>query len=140
MYIVKDKNDIREREYNHIILLVKNNTGYKNLMKLVTKAWCEQFYYKPRITHQDLFDNQEGLIVLSGCLSSPFMELIKNNKTEECYKLFKQFQSKLDDFYIEVQPIHFEEGRPVYEKLIDLYNRRLKKEGFKWVVTKKIFI
>lgn len=135
MYIVKDKSDIREREYNHIILLVKNNTGYKNLMKLVTKAWCEQFYYKPRITFQDLFDNQEGLIVLSGCLSSPFMELLKNNHEKQCYDLFKEFDSKLDDFYVEIQPINFEEGKPVYEKLIRLFEQKLKPEGFKWVAT-----
>jgi DNA polymerase-3 subunit alpha len=135
MYIVKNKEDIREREYNHIILLVKNNVGYKNLMKLVTKAWCEQFYYKPRITYQDLFDNQEGLIVLSGCLSSPFMELLKKDRADACYKLFKEFNNKLDDFYVEMQAISFPEGKDAYLKLIQLYKEKLQPEGFKMVAT-----
>ena len=135
MYIVKNKEDIREREYNHIILLVKNNVGYRNLMKLVTKAWCEQMYYKPRITHQDLFENQEGLIVLSGCLSSPFMELLKNNHPEQCYDLFKEFKSKIQDFYVEMQPINFEEGKPTYDKLMKLWREKLEPDGFKMVAT-----
>lgn len=135
MYIVKDKNDIRERDYNHMIVLVKNNTGYKNLMKLVTKAWCEQFYYKPRITYQDLFDHQEGLIVLSGCLSSPFMDKIKKNREKEATEEFLMFHEKLDDFYFEVQPISFDEGLPVYQKALEIYNKTLKKKGVKMVAT-----
>ena len=99
MYLVDSKEEVKEREYNHIILIVKNEIGYKNLMTLVTRAWCEQFYYKPRITQQDLFDHQEGLIVLSGCLSSPFLKHLKENQVEECYQLFKKFQSKIKKTY-----------------------------------------
>ncbi len=138
LYIVKDTKDIRERDYNHITVLVKNNKGYKNLMKLVTKAWTEQFYYKPRITFQDLFDHQEGLIVLSGCLSSPVMEILKNEsgfEIELAKEQLRLFKEKIQDFYIEFQPISFDEGKPVYEKLISLWNNHLKAEGFKSVVT-----
>jgi len=135
MYIVKDKNDIRERDYNHMIVLVKNNKGYKNLMKLVTRAWTEQFYYKPRITYQDLFDHQEGLIVLSGCLSSPFMDKIKKGREKEATEEFLMFHEKLDDFYFEMQPIMFEEGLPVYQKAIEIYEKTLKKKGVKMVAT-----
>ena len=134
MYIVEDNKDIREREYNHITVLVKNNIGYRNLMKLVTKAWCEQFYYKPRITFQDLFDNQEGLIVLSGCLSSPIMEHLKENRMDEARNMIKLFNERIDNFYIEIQPITFEAGIHAYEKLIDLYHE-LKHYGIKWVAT-----
>lgn len=135
MYLVKDERDIRERDYNHIIVIAKNNVGYRNLTKLVTKSWCENFYYKPRITYQDLFDNQEGLIVLSGCLSSPFLQMLKDDRVEDCYKLFKLFKSKIENFYVEMQPIHFDEGKPVYEKLIKLFRERLQPEGFEWVAT-----
>ena len=135
MYLVDSKEEVKEREYNHIILIVKNEIGYKNLMTLVTRAWCEQFYYKPRITQQDLFDHQEGLIVLSGCLSSPFLKHLKENQVEECYQLFKKFQSKIKDFYVEFQPIGFDEGLPAYKRLLELYETRLKPEGFKMVAT-----
>lgn len=135
MYIVNNKDDVHEREYHHIILLVKDNEGYRNLMKLVTKAWCEQFYYKPRITFDDLFEHQKGLIVLSGCLSSPFMHLIKENKMDEAEQLFDEFHRKIDNFYIELQPIGFDEGKPAYEKMINLYQTKLKDKGYKWVAT-----
>ena len=135
MYIVEDNKDIREREYNHITVLVKNNIGYKNLMKLVTTAWQEDhFYYKPRITYQELFDHQEGLIVLSGCLSSPIMEHLKENRMKEAKELIQMFNEKIDNFYIEIQPITFEAGIHAYEKLIDIYHE-LKHYGIKWVAT-----
>ena len=133
MYIVKDNDDIREREYNHITVLAKNNIGYRNLMKLVTKSY-NQFYYKPRITYQDLFDHQEGLIVLSGCLSSPVMELLKENRMDDARNMLKLFISKIKHFYIELQPITFEAGKLAYERLIDLYHE-LRHYGMKWVAT-----
>jgi DNA polymerase-3 subunit alpha len=134
MYIVANKEEVGKREYSHITVLVKNNVGYKNLMKLVTKAWCEQFYFKPRITYQDLFEHQEGLIVLSGCLSSPFMQLLKEDRKEEAKNLMLEFRSKIEDFYIEIQPIKFEAGIKAYENLINLYHD-LKHHGMKWVAT-----
>jgi len=141
LYIVEDVKELRERDYNHITVLVKNNTGYKNLMKLVTKAWCEQFYYKPRITWQDLFDHQEGLIVLSGCLSSPVMEILKetggsyNKRLNRATEQLRLFKKNIEEFYIEFQPIGFAAGKPAYESLIKIYNKVLKKEGIKAVVT-----
>ena len=134
-YLVEDKEDVRTREYNHITVLVKNNIGYRNLTKLVTKAWCEQFYYKPRITQQDLFDNQEGLIVFSGCLSSPAMQMLMEDRVKDAEKSLQLFKDNIDEFYIEIQPIHFPHGRIAYERLIKLYNNKLKEKGFKIVVT-----
>lgn len=144
LYIVKDVKELRERDYNHITVLVKNNVGYVNLMKLVTKAWCEQFYYKPRITFQDLFDHQEGLIVLSGCLSSPVMEILKENYRDEfmnsgietrAEELLDLLKKNIENFYIEFQPIGFADGKYAYERLIKLYNEKLKSKGFKAVAT-----
>lgn len=135
MYIVKSNEDIRERSYNHITVLAKNQEGYRNLMKLVTLSWRpENFYYKPRITQKDLFEHQKGLIVLSGCLSSPCMQELKNNNIKDAKKILKLYKENIDDFFIEMQPIEFDEGRPVYEKLVNLYEE-LKKDGFKWVAT-----
>jgi DNA polymerase III, alpha subunit len=69
-------------------------------MKLVTKAWTEQFYYKPRVTFQDLFDHQEGLIVLSGCLSSPVMQILKEEYSDASGKdsIMFRAESQLDLF------------------------------------------
>lgn len=134
-YIVESLNQVYEREYGHITVLVKNNTGYTNLTKLATKASCDQFYYKPRITFQDLFDHQEGLIVLSGCLSSPIMKLLKANNIQAAYTMISLFKNKIRDFYIEVQPISSPEGIDAYRRLIKLYKEKLEPAGMKWVAT-----
>ena len=134
-YIVANTDEVKIREYDHITVLVKNNIGYTNLTKLVTKSYCEQYYYKPRITYQDLFDHQEGLIVLSGCLSSPIMKLLKDNNIKGAENLIELFDKNIDNFYIEVQPISFLEGVEAYRRLIKLYNEKLKPKGMKWVAT-----
>ena len=62
-----DKNSARD--HSHLILLCKNETGYKNLMKLSSIAFVEGFYYKPRIDYDLLEQHREGLICLSACLA-----------------------------------------------------------------------
>lgn len=119
-YIVDTVLEVYEREYGHITVLAKNNVGYRNLTKLVTKSWCEQFYYKPRITLKDLEKHKEGLIILSGCLSSPVMKLLRENKIDEAKKLLKWFNKTFDDFYVEAQAIVFKEGHEAYERLLKL--------------------
>ena len=69
---------IQEAHHNplyHLILIAKNQKGYKNLIKLVSTAWCEGFYYKPRINFELLKEYHEGLICTSACLAG---EVIKN--------------------------------------------------------------
>ena len=55
--------------YNHLVLLCENQDGYRNLIKLVSSAYLDGFYYKPRIDHEALAEHHEGLIALSGCPS-----------------------------------------------------------------------
>src|SRR5215470_330681 len=62
--------------YNHLVLLAKDETGYKNLVKLATAAHLEGYYYKPRIDKEILSQHKEGLIALSGCLASEIPECI----------------------------------------------------------------
>src|SRR5215468_8351819 len=62
--------------YNHLVLLAKDEAGYKNLIKLVTAAHLEGYYYKPRIDKELLALHKEGLIALSGCLASEIPDLI----------------------------------------------------------------
>ena len=65
--------------YNHLILLAKNNKGYHNLMKLVSKGYTEGYYYKPRIDYELLKEYSEGLICLTACLYGAFSDALVND-------------------------------------------------------------
>src|SRR5258706_9772881 len=66
--------------YNHLVLLAKDEIGYKNLIKLATAAHLEGYYYKPRIDKEILAANKQGLIALSGCLASEIPESIMKDQ------------------------------------------------------------
>jgi len=91
--------------YNHLVLLAKDETGYRNLIKLVTAAHLEGYYYKPRIDRELLSAHKEGLIALSGCLASLIPEAILKDqlpKAREAVDWFKQTFGA-DNFYLELQ-------------------------------------
>ncbi len=96
--------NIDDKRY-HLVLLVKNEQGYKNLVKLITKAHLEGFYYKPRIDEELLTEYSSGLICLSGCLQGRIPKLILAKKIEEAEKLALKYQGIFgkDNFYLEVQ-------------------------------------
>ena len=71
-----DKDKALDKEYNHLILLVKNETGYKNLIKMVSLAFTEGFYFKPRIDRDLLEKHHEGLVCLSACLKGEIPQLL----------------------------------------------------------------
>lgn len=88
----------------HLTLLAKNFIGYQNLVKLVTLANLEGFYYRPRIDKELLFENKEGLIVLSGCPSGQIPYLLREKKFDEAVQVALEMKSVFgDDFYIEIQ-------------------------------------
>ena len=60
---------ITDKRYYHLVLLAENDTGYRNLMKIVSKGFTEGYYYRPRVDHELLKQYHEGLIALSGCLA-----------------------------------------------------------------------
>ena len=105
--LVHEEDGKRKRTHaNHLILLVKNETGYKNLLKLnyISNKDTDHFYYVPRITEDELFENGEGLIVNSACIASKFSMLIRENKIDDCEKLIVKYLEKFkEDFYIEIQ-------------------------------------
>ncbi len=95
---------IDDKRY-HLILLAKNEKGYKNLVNLVTKAHLEGFYYKPRIDQELLKEHAEGLIALSACLQGkvPQMYLAKRDKeAQEAAEIYQKIFGK-DNFYLEIQ-------------------------------------
>ncbi|KKU93920.1 MAG: polymerase III, alpha subunit protein [Candidatus Jorgensenbacteria bacterium GW2011_GWA1_48_13] len=95
---------IDEARY-HLILLAKNKTGWKNLVRLVTAAHLEGFYYKPRIDKEILLKHAEGLVCLSGCFSGEISRLLSQGKMSEAEEAAKWYQSVFGgDFYLEIQP------------------------------------
>ena len=109
MYLANERMDqkrprIDDKRY-HLVLLVKNEEGYKNLVALVTKAHLEGFYYKPRIDEELLRKHSKGLIASSACLAGKIPRLILANKTEEAEKTALRYQDIFGkgNFYLEVQ-------------------------------------
>ncbi len=94
-----------DNKRHHLILLVKNQTGYQNLVKLVSKAHLEGFYYKPRIDEKLLAKHSDGLICLSACVQGKIPKLINANKIKEAEELALKYQKMFgkDSFYLELQ-------------------------------------
>ncbi|MEK7653732.1 MAG: DNA polymerase III subunit alpha [Patescibacteria group bacterium] len=91
-YIMPEKENATER-YFHMILLCQNETGWKNLLKLITHANLEGFYYKPRINKDFLRQHSEGLIALSACLSGEVGRNILNNQLAEAERVALDYES-----------------------------------------------
>ncbi len=89
---------------SHLLLIAMDATGYKNLMYLVSKAYLEGFYYKPRIDMDLLRERQEGLIATSGCLSAPVPRAIVHGELDRAWQLAEEFRGLFGDrYYLELQ-------------------------------------
>jgi DNA polymerase-3 subunit alpha len=118
---MRSKNGRADAEHKHLILLAKNLTGYKNLIKLVTMSHLEGFYYKPRLDKMVLSQLSEGLIALSGCMFSEIAELIAQDKFEEAKKAAEEYLAIFgEDFYLELQDQGIGGQKKVKEGLIEL--------------------
>lgn len=110
-----------DNHYNHLILLAKDNEGYKNLSKLVSIGFVDGYYYKPRIDLEVLEKYHEGLVCLSACLAGSVPQAILNGdmaKAEETALWFKKIFGK--DYYLEIQNNGIKEQVLVNQKLIEL--------------------
>src|SRR6266850_1193916 len=90
---------------NHLTVLVRNLTGYKNLIKLVSKAYLEGFYYKPRVDKELLAQHADGLLVLSGCLNSEVSRALSGGDFEKAKQTAGWYQEVFgrDHYYMEIQ-------------------------------------
>ena len=134
---MQDKRIGIDDKRHHLILLVKNEQGYKNLVKLVTKAHLEGFYYRPRIDDELLKEHSEGLIGLSACLQGKIPRLLLANKYEEAAALAKKYEEIFgkQNFYLELQHHpKIKEQATVNERIKDLS----KKTGIPLVATNDI--
>src|SRR2546430_3436244 len=90
---------------NHLTVLVRNRTGYKNLIKLVSRAYLEGYYYKPRVDHELLAQHADGLLVLSGCLNSEVSKLLAAGEDAKALEMAGWYQEVFgkDFYFMEVQ-------------------------------------
>ena len=116
-----DKEANIDNHYSHLILLAKNETGYKNLSKLVSMGFTDGFYYKPRIDLEILEKYHEGLICLSACLAGSVNKQILKNDIEEAEKVALWHKNLFgEDYYLEIQPNGLPEQVLVNQKLIEM--------------------
>ncbi len=106
----------------HIVLLAKNNEGYRNLMHLVTIGYLEGFYYKPRIDKEVLRMYSAGLICLTACLGGEISRAILSNELIEARKIASEYASifEPDSFYLEIQPNGLKEQLIVNAEMIKI--------------------
>lgn len=121
-YVVDDINNKSQRGYAHLILLVKNEIGYKNISKLNTIAFEEGYYYKPRIDYNILEKYSEGLICLSACIIGDIPNYFLKGMDDEAYKLANRLKNMFapGDFYIELMDHNIPQEKAVLPKLIKL--------------------
>ena len=113
-------------KYYHLILLVQNEQGYKNLCKLISFAYTDGFYFKPRIDYELLEKYSEGLIVTSACLGGHIPTLLMQNNYQEAENRIDWFLRVFgpERFYLEVQPQEQNEQKILNEKLFEIAKRK----------------
>lgn len=111
-----------EDRYYHLVLLAENNTGYANLMKIVSRAFTEGYYYKPRVDYELLETYHEGIIALSACLAGEVQRNLARGMYEEGKKAALHYEQIFGkgNFFLELQDHGIPEQRTVNQQLMRL--------------------
>ena len=111
-----------ENKYYHLVLLAENNTGYSNLMKIVSKGFVDGFYYKPRVDYEILEQYSEGIIALSACLAGEVQRYLAKGFYEEGKKAALKYQQIFGkgNFFLELQDHGIPEQKVVNNALMRL--------------------
>mgnify|MGYP000765418366 FL=1 len=124
VYVCRDRLDksAANREYSHLILLCENNTGYQNLMKLVSEGFLTGYYYRPRIDYNLIRQHSEGLICLSACLSGDLPKLLLQGRYDDAEAYVREMQDIFGEknFYVEIMDHDIREEKIVMPRLISL--------------------
>ncbi|MHB9038355.1 MAG: DNA polymerase III subunit alpha, partial [Armatimonadota bacterium] len=125
-----------DKEQHHLVLLAKSEKGYKNLIKLVSTAFSEGFYYKPRVDKELLAQYSDELIALTGCLGGELPHHIMNNDFDAVDKSLNEYIDIFgkDNLYLELQDHGLKEQKPVNDVLVQLSERN----GLRLVATNDI--
>ena len=131
VYVAKESRYRRDKEKDkksdHLVLLAKNQTGYHNLIKLVSYGWIEGFYRKPRIDLDLLKEYSEGLIVSTACLAGSVPRAIMNGNIEKAEEIITSYKDIFgDDFYLEMQ--RHKTGNPDKDERTFKYQEEVNKE------------
>ncbi len=127
-YVAKGSHTERDPQRsgrNHLVLLARNETGYRNLLKLTSRSFLEGFYYKPRIDHDLLRQHGEGLIGLSACLNGEVAEAIQQRDVDGASATAREYREIFgeENFYLELQDHGIPEQAAVNEVLHDMARR-----------------
>ncbi len=116
---------LAHNDYYHLILLARNLTGYQNLIKLVSKAYLEGFYYKPRMDKEILQQHSDGLIALSGCLSGEVAYLIGQHDVEGATRVAGEYREIFgkEHYYLELQANGLEHQKIANKGLLEIHKK-----------------
>lgn len=121
--------DLGEKSYDngntthHLVLIAKNNEGYKNLTKIVSKGWLDGFYYKPRVDYSVIEEYHEGLICMSACLAGEIPQAILQDEDAKARALVEKYHALFgEDFYLEIQNHKIPEQKKANAGVIRLAN------------------
>jgi DNA polymerase III subunit alpha len=123
MYVAQNSHTSRtaaEKSSYHLVLLAKNQTGYRNLMQLTSKAHLEGFYYKPKVDHELLEQYHEGLVALTACQGGELPSLILQNRPQDAREKALWYKKVFGDFYLEIQRNPIPEMEKINQGLIAL--------------------
>jgi DNA polymerase-3 subunit alpha len=111
-----------EERYHHLVLLAENNTGYANLMKIVSKGFTEGYYYRPRVDMEVLSKYHEGIIALSACLAGEVPRLIVKGLIDEAKKAVQRYKDCFgeNNYFLELQDHGIPEQRTVNAALLQI--------------------
>ena len=125
-----------ENRYYHLVLLAENNQGYQNLMKIVSKAFIDGFYYKPRVDLELLEEYHEGIIALSACLAGEIAKNLTRGFYEEAKKAALRYQEIFGEgnFFLEMQDHGISEQQRVNQQLLRMHQET----GIELVVTNDV--
>ena len=114
-----------DKRSTHLLLLAENQTGYQNLLKLASGAQLEGFYYFPRVDHEFLAENSEGLICTSGCMSAEIPRLIQRGDLQMAQKKLDWYYEVFgsDRFFLELQNHNIKDLERINKTLLDLGKR-----------------
>lgn len=118
----EEREGIRDRW--HTTVVAKNDIGLRNLWRLSSKSYIDGFYYKPRIDINALIEHGEGLVVMSGCLSSPINDFVLAGKKRQAYEMADQLSEAFgENFWLEVQPHALKEQVETNQFMLKLRDR-----------------
>lgn len=128
--------DPTNKRYYHLILLAENEIGYKNLVKIVSEAYVNGFYYKPRVSFDFIKDHTEGLIALSACLNGEVNQRILENDMEAAISTAKKYEDAFGkgDYFLEIQDHGIPEQKQVNKGVAYLH----RKLGIEMVATNDV--